>query len=369
MGRQTLIVKIGSSSLTSETGELSLHKLARVVTHVSYLKRTGRRVVIVSSGAIACGFRLLGLNGRPQSIREKQAAAAVGQGVLIQHYRQLFNKRRLEAGQVLLDRSDFSNRRRYMNILNTLELLLERNAVPIINENDSVAVDEIRWGDNDFLAAQVAGLLQADWLVLVTGADGVYTRDPAVDPHAEAIPFMHSVSDEKLRQLDATRSKFGTGGMRSKLEAARHATQFGANVYVGSAKDRHDWLELVVNGGGSGTYISTRGIPPSRKQQWIGFHSEVKGRVTVDEGAARALEQEHRSLLPCGVLHVEGEFEAGAVVEVVGTEGRTIGRGVTNFSSRLLNKAKGMQTEDINAKWPVQAEEVIHRDNWVQPVG
>ena len=220
MRKQTVVIKIGSSSLTQVTGEVSVDKLSHIVQQVATLKKVGHKVVIVSSGAVACGFRLLKLNGRPRTIREKQAAAAVGQGILIQHYRQLFRQSRMEIAQVLLNRSDFSDRQRYMNALSTLDLLLVRDIVPVINENDSVAVEEIRWGDNDFLAAQVAGLLQADWLVLVTSADGVYTYNPEMDPEAKPIPYISSVSQELLEQMDWTRSKFGTGGMRSKLEAA-----------------------------------------------------------------------------------------------------------------------------------------------------
>ncbi|WP_169835405.1 glutamate 5-kinase [Novibacillus thermophilus] len=351
MSNQTIIIKIGSSSLTKQSGEVSVDKLRQVVKHVSFLKRMGHKPVIVSSGAIACGFRLLKLSGRPQSIREKQAAAAVGQGILIQHYRELFQESGLEMAQVLLNRSDFSHRKRYMNALNTLELLLERDFIPVINENDSIAVEEIRWGDNDFLAAQVAGLLQAEWLVLVTSADGVYTRDPALHPEAEAIPYFSAVSEELLSRMDLTHSKFGTGGMRSKLEAASHATGFGTNVYVGKAKPDEAWLQTVLDGEGTGTYIGTKELPPSRKRQWIGYHSQISGYVTIDEGAERALEREHRSLLPCGVLSVDGEFVAGDVVEVVNTNGTVLGRGVVNYSSHLLDQAKGLQTQDIQAKW------------------
>lgn len=367
MRKQPTIVKIGSSSLTTSAGEVSLPKLQQVVKHISHIKQAGHRVVIVSSGAIACGFRLLGLTQRPQSIREKQAAAAVGQGILIQHYRELFQKNGLEVAQVLLNRSDFADRRRYMNVLNTLELLLDRRIIPIINENDSVAVEEIRWGDNDFLAAQVAGLLQAEWLVLVTSTDGVYTRDPSIDPQAEPIPYLSSVSEELLAQLGTTRSRFGTGGMRSKLEAASHATGFGTNVYVGCARREDDWLDKVLKGKGTGTYIGTTGPPPSRKRQWIGFHSEISGRLIVDEGARRALEREQRSLLPCGVVRVDGEFQPGAVVEVACTKGDTLGRGVVNLSSRVLRKVKGLQTQEMMAKWAIETEEVIHRNDWVSP--
>lgn len=369
MSKQTVIIKIGSSSLTQATGEVSLSKLEQMVEHVRDIKKAGYRVVIVSSGAVACGFRLLGLSRRPQSIREKQAAAAVGQGILIQHYRNLFQNNGIEVAQVLLNRSDFSDRKRYMNVLNTLSLLLDRDIVPIINENDSVAVEEIRWGDNDFLAAQVAGLLQAEWLVLVTSADGVYTEDPSVDPLAEPIPYLHSVSKELLEQLGPTHSKFGTGGMRSKLEAARHATGFGTDVYVGTAKQDVGWLLDVLQGKGTGTYIGTKEIPPSRKHQWIGFHSELSGRLTVDDGAKRALELEHRSLLPCGVIRVDGEFQPGEVVEVVSLSGRTLGRGVVNLSAKMLEQVKGLQTQEmLSAGWQVPSEEVIHRDNWVQQI-
>lgn len=364
---QIVVLKIGSSSLTTRTGEVSIDQLQQVVAHVSRLKENGPRVVMVSSGAVACGFRMLGMKGRPQSIREKQAAAAIGQGILIQHYREMFKQTGLEIAQVLLNRSDFSHRDRYRNALNTLDLLLARGVVPIINENDSVAVEEIQWGDNDFLAAQVAGLLQADWLVLVTSTDGVYTRDPALDPQAEAIPYLSHISSEWLSQLDETRSKFGTGGMRSKLKAARHATAFGTKVYIGQAQSGRAWLLDVLDGKGTGTYIGSKEREPvSRKRQWIGFHSEIRGRLTVDRGAERAIQQERRSLLPCGVIRVEGDFLPGEVVEVVNENGKALGRGIVNFSSRLLHQVRGLQTADIALYWQVDVEEVIHRDNWVQ---
>lgn len=366
MNQSTVVFKIGSSSLTHETGELSEEKVKQVVQNVSAYKRSGGNVVLVSSGAIASGYKQLNLTGRPQSVREKQAAAAVGQGILIQHYRQQFARYGLEVAQVLLNRSDFSDRQRYMNVLNTLNLLLSRNIVPVINENDSVATEEIHWGDNDFLAAQTAGLLQARWLVLATTKDGVYTQDPSVCQEATPIPYLPTVSKQFIRGMDDTHSPFGTGGMRSKLEAARYASQAGIRVYIGKMRGDDAWLSDVLNGKGTGTYIGAASVTPSRKEQWIGVHSKISGRLTIDDGAERALTQKNRSLLPCGVVGVDGHFQVGEVVEVINCRGETVGRGVVNFSSDLLNKAKGLHTRDIMARWNVQVEEVIHRDNWVR---
>ncbi|WP_054950567.1 glutamate 5-kinase [Numidum massiliense] len=367
------VVKIGSSSLATADGELSLPKMRRIVRQIAYMRRRGMRVVVISSGAVACGYRLLGLNTRPQSVKEKQAAAAVGQGILIEHYRQSFNDYGVEVAQVLLTRSDFSDRERCGNAFHTINLLLTRGIVPIINENDSVSTAEIRWGDNDFLAAQTAGFLQACWLILATTADGLYTKDPVRDAEAKPIPYLDTVSDSLLASLGSTRSKYGTGGMRSKLQAARYASSLGVKVYIGRAGAAETWLADVVAGDGTGTYVgadidpdeSSHAPTPGRKRQWIAYLSQVKGRLVVDAGAAYVLKRGHASLLPCGVVRVEGEFRAGDVVEVAGECGEPFGRGVVNYAASVLRQVKGLQTQEIVRRLPEQAAEVIHRDNWV----
>lgn len=362
------VVKIGTSSLTDDRGQLVQTKLHHHVDSVVRLRRAGYRVVIVSSGAIAAGFHELGLSSRPQTLAGKQAAAAVGQGALVQRYRQRLAAKGLGCGQVLLTRSDFGNRERYRNALATLNYLLEKEVVPVVNENDSVAVDEIRWGDNDTLGAQVAGLLQAEWLLLVTNTDGVYTENPLKNKHAKPISHLTQVDQSLLEQIDTGKSRFGSGGMRSKLLAARLATETGIRVYIGTAKEDVDWMVHAVQQRGSGTYIEASAVHISRKDQWIAVHSTPQGKLTVDQGAERALLEEGRSLLPCGVLEVGGEFDEGAIVEVVTVDGMAIGRGRTRYSASLIKQVKGWQTAQVRQVKADAPEEVIHRDDWVASV-
>ncbi|PTX64549.1 glutamate 5-kinase [Melghirimyces profundicolus] len=366
MQTETIVVKIGTSSLTDGSGRLDPSLLEGHVASLIRLKRSGFRVVLVSSGAIAAGFHDLGLSGRPCTLAGKQAAAAVGQVHLVERYRKAFTAFGESCGQVLLTRSDFDQRTRYLNALNTLNYLLERGCVPVINENDSVAVDEIRWGDNDTLAAMVAGLLQARWLLLITDTDGVYTANPMDHPDAEKIPHLNRVDEALLNRLDDSRSAFGTGGMRSKLTAARKAARIGVRVYIGTARESAGWMHDVIDGKGTGTYLDALPRRVSRKEQWIAAHACPRGRLTVDGGAARALLESGGSLLPCGVVDVTGRFAAGEVVEVTGPGQLSLGRGVCRYSADLLRQVKGLQSHEALRLAPGCPEEVIHRDDWVR---
>lgn len=368
MDRRTVVVKIGTSSLTDDQGKLDEAKLSRQVDGVLCLQRAGLQVVMVSSGAIAAGFHELGLSSRPNTLAGKQAAAAVGQGALMQRYREGFAARGSGCAQVLLTRSDFADRGRYLNALATMNYLLEKKVVPVINENDSVAVDEIRWGDNDTLAALVAGLLQAECLLLVTNTDGLYTDNPYKNRQAQPIRRLARVDEALLRQLDGSKSPFGSGGMRSKLTAARLAAETGVRVYIGTAKDDDAWMLKAVQNEGSGTYIEAVSPHVSRKEQWIAVHSAPAGKLHVDSGAARALLQEGGSLLPCGVTTVEGEFSHGEIVEVINPLGVSIGRGRTRYPAALIKRVKGWQSTDVHKLNPDAPAEVIHRDDWVSAV-
>jgi glutamate 5-kinase len=361
----TVVVKIGTSSLTDDRGRLDEGKLQHHAAAISRLKQAGMGVVLVSSGAIAAGFHELGMKQRPRTLAGKQAAAAVGQGMLIQRYREAFARLGHSCAQVLLTRGDFDHRMRYMNALNTLGFLLERGSIPIINENDSISVDEIRWGDNDFLASLVAGLLQSEWLLLVTNTDGLYTENPWENPAAEKIHRLTEVDDHLLSRLDDSKSALGSGGMRSKLLAARRASAAGTRVYIGTAVESEDWMEKAVAGEGSGTYIASASHRISRKEHWIAAHSLPKGMIHVDKGAAQALLEAGGSLLPCGITRVSGEFEPGSVVEVLDPQGRSIGRGLTRYGADLLQQVKGWQTEAVHQIDPHVPDEVIHRDDWV----
>ncbi|GGA33868.1 glutamate 5-kinase [Kroppenstedtia guangzhouensis] len=364
MNHKTVIVKIGTSSLTDDSGKLDPEALQTHAEALTRLKQAGTRVVLVSSGAVAAGFHELGLTHRPCSLAEKQASAAIGQGHLVQRYREAFATHGEICAQVLLTRSDFDHRIRFLNALHTLQLLLERDIIPVINENDSVAGDEIRWGDNDILAALVAGLLQADWLLFVTDTDGLYTANPLDHPQAEKIRRIPPFHGSMPAQVDNSKSRLGSGGMRSKLIAARKASRAGIRVYIGTAGKTPGWMLDAVKGRGSGTYMDAEPRRSSRKEQWIAAHSRPRGHLKVDDGAAQALVERGKSLLPCGVVEVGGDFEAGEIVEVAGPDG-TLGRGVARFSAPLLRRVKGWSTREISRLIPNHPEEVIHRNDWV----
>lgn len=365
MNHPTVLVKIGTSSLTDDSGKLNPAALQAHVEALTRLKQSGFRVVLVSSGAIAAGFHELGLAHRPHSLAGKQAAAATGQGHLVQRYREAFSAHGEICSQVLLTRNDFDHRIRFLNALNTLQFLLERGMIPVINENDSVAVDEIRWGDNDILATLVAGLLQADWLLFVTNTDGLYTANPLDHPEAEKIRRLPPLDRSLPAQVDRSKSSLGSGGMSSKLIAARKAARAGIQVYIGTASENPDWMLDVVNERGSGTYMEPQPRRASRKEQWIVAHSRPRGSLHVDEGAAQALMEKRKSLLPCGILAVNGSFESGEIVEVIGPQGHPLGRGITRFSAPCLQRVKGWRTWEISRLVPNHPEEVIHRNDWV----
>ncbi|SDW30977.1 glutamate 5-kinase [Marininema mesophilum] len=366
MDRQTVVVKIGTSSLTNENGQLDEQRLAHHVAGIVELKKKGYHVVVVSSGGIAAGFHELGLTERPRTLAGKQAAAAVGQGALIQCYREHFFAKGISCAQVLLTRSDFDNRSRYLNALHTLNYLLKREVVPIINENDSVAVDEICWGDNDTLAALVAGLLQADEMILVTNTNGLFTDNPHKYPGACRIPMLDKVDEELLQQLDDSKSAFGSGGMRSKLVAVRMATEAGVRAHIGTEQPASDWMFKMLIHQETGTTIVASPRRISRKEHWIALHSGPAGQVHVDRGAARALLEEGRSLLPIGVVKVEGDFQVGDIVIVIDPTGTPIGRGMSRYPAEWLAKVKGKRSEEVFKQEPRYfPEEVIHRNDWV----
>lgn len=361
---QRIVVKIGSSSLTSDEGGLNRSKIEYFAEELSRLQDEGYNVVLVTSGAVAAGFRKIGYAKRPKALHEKQASAAVGQALLMQSYNEAFTKHGHAVAQILLTRSDFSNRKRVHNALMTMQELLDNRIIPIINENDTVAVDELKFGDNDSLSALVANLLKAHKLIIMTDTDGLYTDDPRKNSDAQRIDRVEEISEDIYRIAGGSGSSVGTGGMRSKIEAARIATSGGVPVFVGRAVEPKDIL-LAVQGCGKGTYFDTSAHTLSTKKQWIGFHSNPQGKVQVDPGAAYALVDGGKSLLPAGVTAVEGEFHPGDVVEITDPNGRTIGRGVSNYASWQLKAVAGLSTEEVRKRVDVPRIEVVHRDEWI----
>lgn len=361
--KRRIVVKIGSSSLAAASGGLNRDSFAYFASELAALHREGVQVLLVSSGAIAAGFKAVGYETRPKLVHEKQAAAAVGQALLMQAYQEAFAPYGIAAAQILLTRPDFSHRERAQNAQRTIEELLRQQAVPIINENDTVAVDEIKFGENDSLSALVANLVKATGLYILTDIEGLFTADPRKDPSAVRIDHVEVISEELYRIAGGAGSAVGTGGMRSKIEAARIAMGGGVPTFVGRSTEPGD-LIAAVDGRGRGTYFAASLHSLPAKKQWIGFLSVPQGRVFVDAGAEAALMTGGRSLLPAGVTHVEGAFHPGDVVEVV-SGGRTLGRGVSNYETWQLTAVAGMSSEEAARRVEVNRVEVIHRDEWV----
>jgi glutamate 5-kinase len=335
--------------------------LAGICEEVAARRRAGDDVVMVSSGAIARGFNIMGLGGRPSAIEDLQAASAVGQGRLFRFYDELLAARDVTAAQVLLTFFDLSHRTHYLNARRTLRRLLDWGVVPVINENDTTATDEISFGDNDFLAAQVAILVEADRLVLLTGVDGVYSADPRTDPAAAII---REITD--FENLDAaigeSTSTLGSGGMRSKVVAAEMATAAGIPAAIVNGL-RHEALGRVLAGAtDEGTHFPARALGYSSFKLWLRYAKPSHGTVVVDAGAARALREAGTSLLPVGVVDVRGEFAAGDAVEIRAAGERLLGKGIANYSAPELRRVMGLQSARVRELLPRAAEEAVHRD-------
>ncbi|TCP29580.1 glutamate 5-kinase [Scopulibacillus darangshiensis] len=370
MGKKRVVVKIGSSSLTNTIGGLSESKLAEHTKALAQLIKQGHEVLLVSSGAVSAGFGDLGYPARPVTTSGKQAAAAVGQGRLIQSYTESFKAYGIVPAQLLLTKNDFTNKEQYSNAYSVLTELLKRSVLPIINENDSVVVDELTFGDNDMLAALVSGLVHADFLMILTDVNGLYEEDPRVNPQALRYDFLPEITEDLLQQTKSTSvSKFGTGGMKSKLLAAQTALSLGVNCFVGTGLGPDKCLD-ILDGKGDGTYIGHSPGPILKKpKQWLALHSQVSGEIQVDGGAARAITAEGKSLLPAGIRHISGSFDTGDVVEITTTKGEVIGKGQVNYSSAQLKMVIGLASQEAMQKTGGKRPEVIHRDHFVQIIG
>ncbi|MEQ6389048.1 glutamate 5-kinase [Bacillaceae bacterium S4-13-58] len=365
MAKQRIVVKIGSSSLTNDNGGLSLDKITEHVAAITALKKAGHEVIIISSGAVAAGYTAIGYQTRPVTLAAKQAAAAVGQCLLMQAYSDQFQKENLVTAQLLLTRLDFSQKENYQNAYSTLNELLKRGVIPIINENDSIAIDELTFGDNDMLSALVSGFIHANILIILTDINGLYDANPNLYPSAKKIDFLTEINEELVSKAGETTSKVGTGGMKSKIEAAKMALSFGVKVFIGKGSGENKLLE-ILEGNGDGTYIGFSSLPSLKSnKQWIGFHSPVAGRITVDAGAEQALIFGGKSLLPAGVRKVLGDFKVGDVVEVINENSELIGKGKVNFSLEELSEIKGLTSTDVRVNTQTARTEVIHRNHWV----
>jgi glutamate 5-kinase len=359
----TLVVKLGSSIVADDRGEVRSDVLEALCDQVAARHAAGDETVVVTSGAIARGMRLMGLPVRPRAMEELQAASAVGQGELYRHYDELLQARGVRSAQVLLTFFDMSARTHYLNARHTLRKLLDWHVVPVINENDTTTTDEISFGDNDFLAAQVAILIGADGLVLLTDTGGLYTSDPRSDPSATLIDDVRELEQLEHYDIGLSSSPLGSGGMRSKVVAAEMATAAGIPVVITGGTDRTA-VAAALSGERTGTRFHPQRGRVSSFKLWLKYAKPTHGRLAVDEGAERALRERGTSLLPVGVVEVEGEFDAGDAVEVT-CDGRTVGKGIVGYSSGELRRIKGLKSHAVRELLPRATEEAVHRDYFV----
>ncbi|TFH12283.1 MAG: glutamate 5-kinase [Nitrosomonadales bacterium] len=362
---QRIVIKVGSSLVTNQGQGLDHVRLTFLAEQIAKLKQDKKTVVLVSSGAIAEGMQRLNWKKRPHALHELQAAAAVGQMGLVRAYESCFHDHKLQTAQLLLTHEDLSDRKRYLNARSTLITLLDMNVVPIINENDSVATDEIRFGDNDTLAALVTNLIEADVLVILTDQAGLYTADPRRDAKAKLLSEA-MVEDPSIELMaGGVGSSIGRGGMLTKIIAAKRAARSGAHTIIASGYEENVLVRLA-QGEFIGTQLLTKTKKLAARKQWLADHLQVHGNITLDEGAIRALTVEGKSLLPIGVINITGDFERGEVVNCINAEGKEIARGLINYSAIETRKILHCPSGEIESILGyVNEPELIHRNNLV----
>ena len=371
MDRQTisnakrLVIKVGSALLTNDGAGIDRQAIDAWVEQIAKLLSAGKEVVLVSSGAVAEGLVRLGIDTRPESIHMLQSAAAVGQMGLIQTYETSFRRFDRQTAQILLDHDDMANRERYLNARSVIQTLMELNVVPIVNENDTVVTDEIRFGDNDRLAALVANLIDADALVILTDKDGMFDANPDENKDAQLIT-QALASDSGLDALaGSSNGALGRGGMQTKLEAARLASRSGCNTVIAGGRNQ-DILTRICEGENLGTLLQAGQTPIAARKQWLAGQLQVKGRLVLDDGAAKVLRQQGRSLLAVGVTQVSGEFTRGELVSCEDSSGQEVARGLVNYNADETRLIQGKSTEEIaTILGYCDDDELIHRDNMV----
>jgi glutamate 5-kinase len=363
--RNTIVIKIGTNLLTDKLKGINRERIAEIARDVAHLQSTGNRVALVSSGAIGAGVAALQLKNRPRTIPEQQATAAIGQPILMEAYEAAFRKQGCTVAQILLTKDDFVNRTRYMNARNTLRVLFDKGVVPIINENDSVAVDEIKLGDNDNLSALVASLIEGDLLIILSDIDGLFSDDPTHNSNAQLIPVIEKITAEIEKLAKKSRGELSTGGMITKIQAAKRCASSGVAMIITNGNNPRA-LRDVFSGDFKGTLFLPGGTRLKLRKKWIGFVSHPKGSVTIDDGARIALLTKHKSLLPSGIVDIAGDFKANDTITVRDAESREIARGVTNYSSADLARIRGHKSSEIEKiLGRASRDEVIHKDNLV----
>lgn len=361
-----IVIKIGSNIIAGSEEGLDMSVISRIAKDISRITAEGNEVAIVSSGAVAAGMKKLGLKTRPTEIRLKQAAAAAGQSNLMWAYERSFSVFGKKVAQVLLTREDFADRKRYINAKNTMMTLLSYDVIPVINENDTVAIDEIRFGDNDSLASLVAISIEADDLFILSDVDGLYADDPKKNQRAELISYVETITPEIERMAGTSGSMVGTGGMSSKVKAAKKAASHGIGVYIINGRKAGQLIPAVTGQHCGGTFFRPREDRISQRKGWIAYSSRAKGLLVIDDGAVKALRERGKSLLPSGVVSVEGSFEIGDAVYCLTVHGKRIAKGLANYASEDLRKIQGKKTGEIEKILGYKySDEAIHRDNLV----
>lgn len=361
-----IVIKVGSSTITYGTGKRNFSRIDRLAREIADLANQGKEIILVSSGAVAVGVDRLGLSAKPKTIPGKQAAAAVGQGVLMHTYEKIFAEYGQIVAQVLLTRMDSVDRHRYTNSRNTFLALLDYKVIPIVNENDVVSIDELKIGDNDNLSALVAGIVDADLLIILSDVDGLYTANPQKDPNAKLVPEVTDITQEIEESAGDAGSTVGTGGMFTKIQAAKVATSSGIHMVIASGEEK-DAISRILEGEEVGTLFVSRENRLQFRKRWLAFGARIAGKIVVDDGCAKAVRKAGAcSILPAGITNVDGEFEAGNTVSVVDKSGHELARGLTNYSSEELARIKGAKTSEIEALiGHKHFDEVIHRDDLV----
>lgn len=360
-----IVVKVGTSTLTYDTGRLNLRRIEAIVKQLADLANQGKEIILVSSGAVGAGLAPLGFKEKPKDLVMKQAAASVGQGVLLHMYEKLFREYGHTVGQILLTREDSTNRSRYINLRNTLYALISLGVIPILNENDVVSIDEFKIGDNDTLSAIIASTVEADLLIILSDIEGLYTANPQTNPDAELISEVEAITPHIYEISGGAGTARGTGGMYTKIEAANIAVNSGVHMVVASGA-HNDSIKVIAAGGLRGTHFVARDTKPHMKKRWMAFGTRLKGSVSVDAGCANALLKKGSSLLPVGIIGVSGNFQEGETISIL-FNGEEIARGMVNFSSQDIEQIKGCNSHEIIKRLQVENAhtEVIHRDNLV----
>ena len=361
---QKIVVKVGTSTLTNEDGSLNIEKIKKIVSELSNLSDKGYDVVLVTSGAVGAGMGKLNMTERPKTLSEKQALASVGQVALTHLYQLFFQEYGKIIGQILLTRGDFSDRRRYLNARNVCNTLLKNKIIPVINENDAVVSNELKVGDNDTLSALVSGLIDADLLIILSDVQGLYNKNPQKYEDANLIEIVGKIDDDIKKTADGEGSKFGTGGMITKIIAAEMATKIGTNMVIASGDDPKN-ISRIVEKENIGTLFTKKNKKISSKKYWLAYGTNKKGLLTIDEGAEKALFK-GKSLLPVGIKSFEGDFDKGTVVKIMNMKNENIATGISNYSSDEIELIKGHRSEDIDKILGHKYDDVVvHIDNMV----